>query len=125
MSITTTRPEADVIDLQEAAAALLSEARTAKSGRAGRTLNPGAGAHLKQALLALTKGAVLADHESPGEATLQVITGHVHLSAADEVTDLNTGGWTRIPPLRHGVEAITDTVLLITVAPRQRTSSAE
>ncbi len=68
---------------------------------------------------------MLADHESPREATLQVITGHVHLSAGDEVTDLNTGRWTRIPPLRHGVKAITEAVLLISVAPRQGTSSEQ
>lgn len=105
-----------VTDLPGAADALLSEARSAKAGRAGRTLTPGAGAPLKQTLLALTEGAVLADHESPGDATLQVLTGHVHLTTGDRVIDLNAGGWAPIPPLRHGVEAITDAVLLITVA---------
>jgi quercetin dioxygenase-like cupin family protein len=118
------KPDTDVVDLPAAADALLAEARAAESGRAGRTLTPGAGLPLKQALLALTEGAVLADHESPGEATLQVLTGHVHLTAGDRVVDLAAGAWAPIPPIRHGVEATSDTVLLLTVAARQRTGTA-
>jgi quercetin dioxygenase-like cupin family protein len=120
MSTTTNRSRTEVTDLPTAAEAVLAEARAAKAGRAGRTLTPGAGVPLKQALLALTEGTVLADHESPGEATLQVLTGHVHLTAGERIIELTTGGWTPIPPLRHGVEALTDAVLLITVAVRQR-----
>jgi quercetin dioxygenase-like cupin family protein len=120
MTATTTRPELDVADLPTAAEALLDEARAARAGRAGRTLTPGAGVPLKQALLALTEGTVLADHESPGEATLHVLRGHVHLTADDRIIELTSGGFTSIPPVRHGVEAITDAVLLITVAVRQR-----
>jgi quercetin dioxygenase-like cupin family protein len=103
---------------------VLADARAASAGRAGRTLSPGAGAPPKQALLALAEGTVLADHESPGEATLQVLTGHVHLTAADRVIELTTGAWTPIPPLRHGVEALEDSVLLITVATRPRVDQA-
>jgi quercetin dioxygenase-like cupin family protein len=120
MNPTPTPLQAEVTDLPAAAEAVLAEARAASAGRAGRTLTPGAGAPLKQALLALTEGTVLADHESPGEATLQVLTGHVHLTAGDRIIELTTGGWTPIPPERHGVEALTDAVLLITVAVRQR-----
>jgi quercetin dioxygenase-like cupin family protein len=119
MTTTTTRP-GTVIDLPTAAEALLADARAARAGRAGRTLSPGAGVPLKQALLALTEGTVLADHESPDEATLQVLTGHVHLTADDRIIELTTGKWTPIPPLRHGVEALEDSVLLITVATRPR-----
>lgn len=86
---------------------MLAEARAAKSGRAGHTLTPGAGARLKQTLLALTVGTVLADHESPGEATLHVLSGTVDLTAGDTTIRLNTGGYSPIPLMRHGVPAST------------------
>jgi quercetin dioxygenase-like cupin family protein len=121
MSNTTTELDDAVIDLPTATEAVLAEARVAKAGRAGRTLTPGAGLPLKQALLALTEGTVLADHESPGDATLQVLTGHVHLTTDDRIIELTSGDWVPIPALRHGVEAITDAVLLITVAAGRRT----
>lgn len=109
-------PQQTAIDMPTAAAAILSQARSAKSGRAGRTLTPGAGAPLKQALLALTEGSVLADHESPGDATLHVLTGRVRLSAGGSDTLLEHGAFLPIPPVRHGIEALADAVLLLTVA---------
>jgi quercetin dioxygenase-like cupin family protein len=115
MSSATTSQQA-AIDLPTAAAAILSQARAAKAGRAGRTLTPGAGAPLKQALLALTEGSVLADHESPGDATLHVLTGRVRLTASGTDTLLSQGAFLPIPPVRHGIEALEDAVLLLTVA---------
>jgi quercetin dioxygenase-like cupin family protein len=108
----------DVTHLPSAAEEVLAEARAASAGRAGRTLRPGAGAPLKQALLALTAGTVLADHESPGEATLQVITGRVRLTARDATFELAEGEHAAIPPQRHGLEGLKDSVVLITVAHR-------
>lgn len=106
----------DVIDLPTAAAEVMADARVAKAGRAGRTLTPGAGAQLKQTLLALTAGAVLADHESPGEASLQVLSGSIDLTAGDTTLRLEAGAHCPIPAMRHGVTGIEDTVVLITVA---------
>lgn len=109
------------INLHVAAAALLQVARTARAGRAGRTLTPGAGAPLKQSLLALAAGRSLADHESPGAATLQVLTGVVRLTgAAHDDQELRAGDLAPIPPVRHGLVAIDDAVVLLTVAQEPR-----
>jgi quercetin dioxygenase-like cupin family protein len=111
-----TSTEQLVTDIPNAAAALLAEAREAKAGRAGHTLVPGGHAPLKQVLLALTGGTVLADHESPGAATIHVLQGRVRLTAHGLDLPLDTGAFTAIPPVRHGVEALEDAVLLLTVA---------
>lgn len=105
---------AGTVHLPEAAAALLDEARAASAGRAGRTLVPGAGAPLKQSLLALVGGQRLADHDSPTAATLQVIQGAVRLTGGGDV-DLRPGDIAPIPPVRHGLEALDDAVVLLTV----------
>jgi quercetin dioxygenase-like cupin family protein len=107
------------IDIPATSDALLEEARAASAGRAGHTLVPGGHAPLKQVLLALTAGTVIADHESPGAATLHVLTGRVRLTADDLAQELGRGAFTSIPPVRHGVEALEDAVVLLTVAQRQ------
>lgn len=104
----------DTVHLPEAGAALLDEARASSAGRAGRTLIPGAGAPLKQSLLALVGGQRLADHDSPTAATLQVLQGAVRLTGGGDV-DLRPGDIAPIPPVRHGLEALDDAVVLLTV----------
>jgi len=82
-------------------------------------LTPGAGAALKQTLLALAAGRSLADHESPGAATLQVLLGGVRLTAGgQEDLELHVGDHAPIPPVRHGLDALDDAVVLISVAQR-------
>ena len=68
-------------NLATAAAELLERAAAAPAGRAPLTLDRGAGAPLKQTLLALRSGAELAEHEAPGAATLQVLGGRLRLAA--------------------------------------------
>lgn len=105
------------VNLSRAAAELLQSAHTAPAGRAGRTLVPGAGAALKQSLLALVAGRSLADHESPAAATLQVIRGVVRLTGGgQEDVELHVGDHAAIPPLRHGLDALEDAVVLVSVA---------
>lgn len=104
------------INLVRAGTDLLEVARRSAAGRAGRTLTPGAGAALKQTLLALVGGKALADHESPAAATLQVLTGRVRLTSPDGDADLGEGDFAAIPPVRHGLDAIEDAVVLISVA---------
>lgn len=111
--------EGHIINLPAAAAELLDKARESTAGRAGRTLVPGAGAVLKQALLALASGQRLADHDSPAAATLQVLTGTVRLTAGGQDVDLHTGDHAPIPPVRHGLQAIEDAVVLISVGARR------
>ena len=70
---------------------------------------------LRQTLIAMTGGTEMHEHESPGEATLQVVTGRVRLSAGDDAWDGRDGDLLLIPPLRHGLSASEDAVVLLTV----------
>ncbi len=104
------------VNLPSAAAELLELARTSRAGRAGRTLTPGAGAALKQTLMALVAGQSLADHDTPTAATLQVLVGAVRLTAGGtETLELYAGDHAPVPPVRHGLDAIDDAVVLISV----------
>lgn len=111
------RGPSDLVNLPRAAAELLRSAKATPAGRAGRTLTSGAGAPLKQSLLALVAGRSLADHESPAAATLQVISGTVRLSGGGpHDIELRAGDHAAIPPVRHGLEALADAVVLLSVA---------
>jgi quercetin dioxygenase-like cupin family protein len=104
------------VNLPKAATELLQSAHASGAGRAGRTLTPGAGVPLKQTLLALVAGQSLADHESPGAATLHVLTGAIRLTGGPEDLELHRGDHAAIPSVRHGVDALDDAVVLITIA---------
>lgn len=96
----------------------LSTARTASSGRAARTLYGGQEHDLRQTLIALAEGRSLGEHESPGEATLQVLRGRVRLTAGEETWSADEGDHLVIPPQRHDLHADSDAVVLLTVATR-------
>lgn len=104
-------------DLDEAARDLLSQA-TAGNGRAARTLTPGAGARLKQTMLALTAGTDLAEHAAPGSATIHVLQGSATLRWADTTLAIPAGHWAAIPEQEHSLHADENTVALLTVAAR-------
>lgn len=103
-------------DLADLAAGAIVAAHESPHGRFSTLLTGGSAHALRQVVMALVGGQALQDHESPGEATLQVLHGQVRLTAGDDSLDLGTGQWTAIPPVRHGVEALTDAVVLLTVA---------
>jgi quercetin dioxygenase-like cupin family protein len=67
-------------------------------------------------LIALTAGTVLGEHESPGDATIQVIEGTVLLSGVEDSWEVTAGEHVPIPPERHDLVAVTDAVVLLTVA---------
>lgn len=86
------------------------------SGRSAHTVYGGHARTLRQTLIALAGGQRLDEHENPGEATLQVLHGQVRLlTGADEQTG-STGDLLAIPDSRHSLEAIDDSVVLLTVA---------
>lgn len=96
---------------------LLATAKEANSGRAARTVHGGAGFSLRQTVIALTAGHGLDEHESPGEATLQVLRGRVRLVCVTSGTfDGSAGDLLTIPDERHSLEADDDSVVVLTVA---------
>ena len=74
---------------------------------------------LRQTVIALAAGSGLAEHNSPGEATLQVLRGRVRLTAAGESTEAEAGDLLVIPPDRHSLDATDDSAVLLTVALRR------
>jgi quercetin dioxygenase-like cupin family protein len=96
--------------------ALLRALPQQASGRLARTLSPGAGAPLKQTLLALRAGHRLQDHRAPGQATIEVLAGRVRLTIGDDEVLLDAGSWAPIPDEVHGLVADADCVALLTVA---------
>jgi quercetin dioxygenase-like cupin family protein len=56
---------------------------------------------LRQTLIALTAGTSLDDHDSPGEATLQVLHGRVRLTSPETSWDGRPGDHLVIPSTRH------------------------
>lgn len=106
----------DTSALPDVSATLLDEARAQSAHRAALTLCGGSGTVLRQTAIALLADSTLSDHENPGEATLQVLVGRVRLTWSDGSVDLDTGGHVVIPQERHGLVALTDTVVLLTAA---------
>ncbi|MFC3739544.1 cupin domain-containing protein [Paractinoplanes deccanensis] len=107
------------ISLTRLAADEALAARDASSGRGGHTVFGNHATSLRQTVLALGKGQMLHEHNSPGEATVQVLSGRVRLASADETCDGDTGDLLIIPDARHSLEALEDSVVLLTVAMRR------
>jgi quercetin dioxygenase-like cupin family protein len=102
-------------DLLALADELLEQAADSNSERAARTLpHPVNG--LRQTVIALSDGAQMHEHNSPGPASLLVLRGRARLVAGDDTVDLPTLCCSAIPPRRHSLEAHGDTVVLLTVA---------
>jgi quercetin dioxygenase-like cupin family protein len=93
----------------------LEAARRAASGRSAHTVRGGRENSLHQTLLALAAGRRLDDHESPGEATLQVLQGRVRLATAEDGWEATAGDYLDIPPQRHNLTAVEDCAVLLTV----------
>jgi quercetin dioxygenase-like cupin family protein len=100
----------------------LVAARQAASGRSAHTIYGGHQHALRQTLLALAAGRSLDDHDSPGEATLQVLSsGHVRLATATQTGEGTTGDYLVIPTERHSLTALEDSTVILTVALHDRT----
>jgi quercetin dioxygenase-like cupin family protein len=94
----------------------MEKAKTASSGRSARTVYGGHEHTLRQTLIALTAGETLDEHENPGEATIQVLTGRVRLIAGTTSWNGSPGDLLIVPDHRHSLEALEDSVVLLTVA---------
>jgi quercetin dioxygenase-like cupin family protein len=102
--------------LAELAESLLVAARTSSSGRSAQTVHGGHANVLRQTVIALAAGQRLDEHENPGDATLQVLTGQVRLTSGEDSCDLAAGELVVIPEARHALAALDDSVILLTVA---------
>lgn len=108
----------DIVDLEALVDQQLALAYEEHSGRHSVTLAGDRDHDLRQTLIAIAGGNRLHDHESPGEATLQVLRGEVTFRAGEHELALSAGDFFVIPPARHGLEAVTDCAVLLTVATR-------
>jgi quercetin dioxygenase-like cupin family protein len=93
----------------------LETARAASSGRSAHTMYGGHEHVLRQTLIALRAGSNLDEHENPGEATVQVLQGRVTLVAGDTRWNGSPGDLMTVPDSRHALEAVEDSVILLTV----------
>ncbi|MFE3292165.1 cupin domain-containing protein [Rhodococcus sp. NPDC059234] len=94
----------------------LKLANAATSGRSSQTIYGGHQRSLRQTVVALIAGEKLAEHDSPGEATLLVLNGTLTLIAGEDSWKGSAGDLLVIPAVRHSVEAVEDVAFLLTVA---------
>lgn len=105
------------LDLEDAGRTLLEEARSMASGRASKSLTPGAHAPLTQTLLTLCAGKELSDHQANGPATIYLVTGSATITSSQGTVEVRRGQWAAVPAARHSLRAGDDMVALLTVAP--------
>src|ERR1700722_11001766 len=103
------------ISLTGLASEKLAEAQQSHSGRAAHSIHGGHAHELRQTVLALLAGHDLSEHDNPGEATLQVLRGHVRLTTGGDSWDGKAGDYVAIPPERHAFAAVEDSVVMLTV----------
>ena len=106
------------ISLEALARQQLKLAATAGGGHTADTVYGGHEKMLRQTVIGMTEGARLAEHENPGEATVQVLEGRVRLTAGDLSWEGRTGDLIIVPDSRHSLQALEDSAVLLTVAKR-------
>ena len=89
----------------------LSAARSAANGRSAELLV--SDGPLRQTVIALVAGVQLAEHNSPPAASIQVLSGSLRVTGVEERT-VQAGDLDELTHHRHAVEALEDTVFLLT-----------
>ena len=91
-------------------------AKQASSGRSADTVYGGHEHTLRQTVIALVAGYGLGEHENPGEATVHVLQGRVRLNGDGHGWEGSPGDLLIVPTARHTLDALEDSVVLLTVA---------
>ncbi len=91
----------------------LERARQSTNGRASMTVHRGK--RLRQTLLALTAGTRMAEHQSPGDATLLCLRGRVRMNVGERSIEVAEGILVDVPPQRHDLVAEEDSLVVLTV----------
>lgn len=73
---------------------------------------------LRQTVMGLKAGAVLAEHNSPPAASMYLVRGRVRVTGQDQ-SEVTAGEITALTHVRHGVEALEDSVFLLTTVTSQ------
>jgi len=104
------------VSLEALARQQVDRAVGAGGGHAADTVYGGHEKVLRQTVIGMKQGARLAEHENPGEATVQLLHGRVRTIAGDLSWEARTGDLLIVPDARHSLEALEDSALLLTVA---------
>ena len=103
------------IDLAAELAALEREPAWTASGHNAKTLIKYP--TLRVVLIAIRQGGRIPGHETEGRITIQTVSGHVRVHAADRVFDLAAGRLLALDrSVRHDVEALADSAVVLTIA---------
>jgi len=94
----------------------LDAARRAPAGRSAKTVHGGHEKVLRQTVIALCAGRTTDQWESPGEATVQVISGRVRVASDRASWEGSPGDLVVVPRERSAMHALEDSVVLLTVA---------
>lgn len=106
-------PATPMKSLHELGQDLLTRAHEASSGRASTMINEDHHS-LKQLVLALRAGSALSEHENPGQATLQLLSGTAVVSTTETAWRGSAGDYLVIPDRTHDLRAISDAVVILT-----------
>ncbi|MGH3356583.1 MAG: cupin domain-containing protein [Nocardioidaceae bacterium] len=91
----------------------LERARQASNGRSSTTVHHGR--RLRQTLLALTADTRLAEHQSPGDATVLCLRGRVVINVGERRIEVAEGALVDVPAQRHDLVAEEDSLVVLTV----------
>ncbi len=94
----------------------LELAGASSSGRSAKTVYGGHEHTLRQTMIAMSAGRMLDEHVNAGEATVHVLQGRVRLVAEAASWEGSPGDLLVVPQATHSLEAIEDSVVLLTVA---------
>jgi quercetin dioxygenase-like cupin family protein len=105
----------EITDLTALGAELVAEAKASPHPCVSRLVI--AGPRQRAVLMGFVEGGELGEHDAPAAATFQVLSGRARLHAGNDAEWIvEAGCLVAVPPERHAVTALTDCVVLLTVA---------